>query len=454
MRMETCFARLLGLGAIVAVVMTVLGANPAAAADLLIRNVTLIDGTGAAPLKGTYVTVIGDRIDAVSAAPVQPRAGMRVIDGTGKYLIPGLIDSHIHLVGGRLQRPDGEYYVDRRKALSNLQGYLYSGVTSVVDLGNNEPWLFGLRDEERKGGIVSPRIFAAGAVTTRAGGYGDTRFAVGVSDDWEASKAKLEAHFAAKPDIEKILLDGQTKGAVSNILPLETARKIVRLANERGVKTTVHVGEEEQAWKAIDAGIDSFAHPLRYSAGEDYINVVATKGLPVTTTLAVFNYIQLIGRDTSFLDDLLFKAIVDPADIALQKGAERDRYIKSGMSKEFEGTIREMSSVVKRLYDRGAILAMGTDRTWGASVHMELDLLHKAGIPLLDCLTMGTLNGARFLGKEKDLGSVQRGKLADLVLLNADPLADVKNFQSIAMVIKGGQQIDLKALDLPVNRGR
>ena len=100
----------------------------------------------------------------------------------------------------------------------------------------------------------------------------------------------------------------------------------------------------------------------------------------------------------------------------------------------------------------GVPLALGTDRTWGASVHMELALLQESGIPLKDLLRIATLNGAIYLGREREFGSIEPGKFADMLLLAADPLETVKAYGAIEMVFKGGQRVDRSALDVPANR--
>jgi len=148
------------------------GVGSADAADLLVRDVTLLDGTGAPARVGVSVQVRNGRVLAVhERAPRLP--GATVVDGRGKYLIPGLIDTHIHLQGGRIPLAEGGVRIDRELAVRTLHGYLYSGVTSVVDQGNAADFIFGLRAEERSGALVSPRIFATGANITVPKGHGD-----------------------------------------------------------------------------------------------------------------------------------------------------------------------------------------------------------------------------------------------------------------------------------------
>jgi imidazolonepropionase-like amidohydrolase len=274
--------------------------------------------------------------------------------------------------------------------------------------------------------------------------------------DWAVGKPLLEAYLKRKPDLLKIILEGSPTLAKPDVPQItfsaELVEHIIHFANEHGFRTTVHISEEADAWKALDGGIDDMAHPVRGAASDDYINFVATKHIPICTTTAVFAYIAQIGDDASFLDAPLYKATINPKILEAQKTTERQRYIDSGMSAAFKKNNPRMAQNVKRLFDKGAVLALGTDRTWGPTVHLELATLHDAGIPLFDLVKIATLNAAVYLGQDKDLGSIQRGKLADLLLLKADPTKDVKNFQAIDAVFKGGERVDLAALDLPVNR--
>jgi imidazolonepropionase-like amidohydrolase len=110
-----------------------------------------------------------------------------------------------------------------------------------------------------------------------------------------------------------------------------------------------------------------------------------------------------------------------------------------------------MQRNIKASHDNGVTLALGTDRSFGPTVHQELELIVESGISPVEAIRMATLNGAIYLGMENDLGSIEVGKLADLVMLSADPTEDVTNAQSVVAVFKGGQEIDLSKLDLPVN---
>ena len=136
----------------------------------------------------------------------------------------------------------------------------------------------------------------------------------------------------------------------------------------------------------------------------------------------------------------------------LGKTVDRKLYIDTGMSPFMKMLAPHAMKNIKRLHEAGAVLALGTDRTLAPMVHQELELLAQSGLSAFDCIQIATLNGAKYVGREKDFGSVEPGKWADLLLLDADPAADVRNFRAIVAVFKGGKKIDRTSLDLPVNR--
>ena len=231
-----------------------IGSGVVYSADLLVRDVTLLDGTGAPARAGVSVHVRDGRVLAVHARAPRVARKTTIIDGRGKFLIPGLIDTHVHLQGGRIPLPGGGVRIDRELALRTLHGYLYSGVTSIVDQGNAADFIFGLRAEERAGTLLAPRIFATGANITVPKGYGDNAFSIKVGD-FAADRATLEAHFARRPDIQKFLYDelGTFGAPKAPVLPDEVYAAVVGLAKENGIRTTVHV-VDGQGGAQIPAG--------------------------------------------------------------------------------------------------------------------------------------------------------------------------------------------------------
>jgi len=145
-----------------------------------------------------------------------------------------------------------------------------------------------------------------------------------------------------------------------------------------------------------------------------------------------------------------YRATVAQKDLVLLEKA-RDRYIKGGFGPYFKLVHEYEKRNLKMIHDAGGILAFGSDRTFGPAALTELELIVSAGITPFEVIKIATLNAAIFLGREEDLGSIEVGKLADLVLLDADPSADIGNVKRTAMVVKGGAFVDRGGLDLPIN---
>jgi hypothetical protein len=215
----------------------------------------------------------------------------------------------------------------------------------------------------------------------------------------------------------------------------------------------VHASTELNSEASVLNGITALAHPvLRSELNDSYIQLLVDRKIPISTTTVGYAMTpQLLDGDTSIWDGRLFKAEMTEEELAKAKGADAQASVKSGAALVSKAALPYAKKNIKKLFDAGVILTSGTDRPIGAFTHVELGFLNAAGIPAFDLIKIATLNGAIYVGREKDLGSVEVGKYADLLVLDADPAADVKNFQAINTVIKNGQKIDFAKLDLPVN---
>lgn len=416
---------------------------------LLIEGVNLIDGTGRGPVSGAYVLVRGDRIDTVSRGPIEAPDGTLRIDGRGKYLIPGLMDMHVHLSrGGRGGNPDSE------PGLRALHGYLYSGFTTVYDAGNDPDFIFGLRDRQRAGEIVSPRIFATGTVVTAPGGHGGRRGSPLVSS-WPEAIPALDEHIARQPDMLKLTFDEHGWGTrpLIPLLDVDVMHEVIKYYHQHGIRTTVHISHEYRARQAIDAGVDTLAHPvIQGPVSRDFVQIMASTKTPMVSTLTIGEGYSRLVEHPEFLDQALYRAVLEPGDIERRKTATRDQYD----ARPWTWWMKIMTPVaqenLRQIHEAGGIIVLGSDQSLGPSSHRELELMVQGGISPLDAIRIGTLNAAMFLGKERELGSIEEGKLADMVLLDADPSADIDNAKEINLVILGGRIVDRAALDLPGNR--
>ena len=425
--------------------------------DLIIHNVTLIDGTGAPAKPASTVVVENGRIISVCSCVPKEQEGATVIDGSGQYLLPGLWDTHIHLEGGREGAVGTERKLvnDTETGIRMLHGYIYSGVTSVYDAGNHDEFIFGLRTAQRNGEIVSPRIFAAGRLVARPGGYAASGGGMLV-DSYEEGIEKLDQLFADKPDLVKFIrttrMVGQSEAELPTV-PLDVLDRLIMYSNQRGFRTTVHAVDEGAAWEVVDIGIDALAHPVYMTPTDRSLaTTIAAKGIPVSTTLVVLKNIARIADDPSFFNEPLFTATLNAGDLAHHRDAERQRYVSTGFSNWAEQAYDLAQANVQKLWKDGVILALGTDRTIGAMVHQELELLVETGIPPIEAIRIGTLNAAVYMNKDSELGSIETGKIADMIMVAQDPLADIRNTRLITHVFMDGAEIDRSTLaDLPAN---
>lgn len=416
-----------------------------------IEHVTLIDGTGAPAKRDMTIIVDGDSIAVVAPSAVVPHPTGTVIDGRGKYLMPGMMDIHIHLrahaTGSILDRATKP---DLGIARAALASYLYYGFTTIYDAGNQPEVILPLRADERAGKIQSPHIFATGNLVTYPGSHGDA-IAVRVSD-FEKDKALLDRHIAEqKPDMLKLTYDEEGWGArpMITLMPLDQLQKIIEYYNEHGIRTTVHVSNERRAIEAIYAGVDTLAHPvIQGPVSDNFVRLMAAKKVPFATTLTIGEGYGRLVDHPEFVDAPDFVASFSPVERMTLKTTVRAQYRTRDWTRWMNVMTPICQENIRKVVAAGGIGALGTDQSSGPAGHRELELLVKAGIPPLQVLKMATLNGAVFLGKADRMGSVETGKLADLVLLNADPVADIGNVGDIALVIKAGTIVDESTLPL------
>ena len=420
--------------------------------DWVIDHVTLIDGVHASQPDMT-VAIAGERISAVGPTAVSHGLKGRHIDGSGKYLIPGLIDVHIHLrggfdVGGKVDAELGP--PNREEGLAALASYLYSGVTTVFDAGNRAEHILPLRADERAGKILSPRIFATGNLVTYPGSHGD-RIAVRISD-FEKDKALLDKHIAEQqPDILKLTLEEEGWGSrpMIPLLPVDLLEKITRYYNQHGIRTTVHVSSELRSLEAIYAGADTLAHPvIQAPVSDSFVKLMGAKKIPFASTLTIGENYSRLAEHPEYLDQPLYAASLTAAEREQLKTKTRAEW----QARPWTWWMKIMTPIaeenVRKIHAAGGVVACGTDQSSGPATQRELELLVASGISPLDTLRIATYNSAVFLGKADQLGSVDKGKLADLVLLGKDPTIDINNAKSIVFVMKGGKLIDESQLPL------
>ena len=427
---------------------------PAAQADnVVIEHVTVIDGLGHAPQPDMTVAVDGNRITTVTPTSLAHNLKGKRIDGKGKYLMPGLMDIHIHLRGGvdlTAKVGDTSAPPNRQQGVEALASYLYSGVTTVFDCGNRAEHILGLRADERAGRILSPRIFATGNLVTYPGSHG-TNMAVNVSD-FEKDKALLDKHIAEQqPDMLKLTLEEEGWGSrpMITLMPTDLLEKIVRYYNQHGIRTTVHVSSELRSLEAIYAGSDTLAHPvIQGPVSDSFVKLMGARKTPFASTLTIGENYSRLAEHPEYLDEPLYVASFSAQEREHLKTEVRAEYQKSSWTWWMKTMTPIAMQNVRKVDAAGGTVASGTDQSSGPALQHELELLSAAGIAPLKVIQIATHNSAVFLGKADQMGSIDTGQLADLVLLSKDPTADIKNAKSIVFVMKDGQIIDESKLPL------
>lgn len=418
-----------------------------------IRHRTIRPGTSVRVIDGVVAQVGADR--DVVVAP-----GDEVVEGDGRYLLPGLIDAHVH-INGEPHRgptdadpvPGGPVAIEtdrtRSEMLARLNGFLYCGVTSVYDAGNDQDRMYALRDDERAGRITAPRIFCTGAFVTTTGGHGSTLGSVTTIDSLPADLPRLQAHLARRPDLLKITYDEHNWGVrpLIPILSTELMSDIIFHAHQARIRVTVHVSNEVHAREAVACGADALAHPVIQSpVTEEFVWLLAAKGIPVATTLAIGERYFRLADDPSFLDDPLYRHCLSLPEREELSTAEHERQ----RSNRWADWMRVMTPVaqenLRRLATAGGVVAAGSDLSLGPDLHREMELLQAAGLDAWDVLRSATEHGARYLGRQDILGSVRSGYRADLILLDENPTHDISKMSSISMVMKSGTILDRTAL--------
>jgi imidazolonepropionase-like amidohydrolase len=410
---------------------------------------------GAAALERDQTVVVsGDRIASVGpSASLKPPAGAQVIDGRGRWLMPGLIDSHVHFFqsGNPFARPDAADFTDvvpyasevaRNKARlpATFKVWLASGVTSVLDCGG-PMWNFEARAQAQRS-EAAPRVQVAGPLVSlvdRPPLALDDPPIIKVTNADEA-RALVARELPHKPDFIKMWFIHLPTGdlAAEELI----AQAAADAAHAAGVRFMVHATELDVAKAALRAGADVLVHSVFDKPVDDEFIALALerRAIVIPTLYVVAGYAAVLGGKFEPTEEE--RRLADPEILAAMSKAPRT--IPERASRTTSPAAMES---LPRLWARGVTVALGTDAgnigtLHGPSVFREARLMVEAGLTPAQVLRSATVNGARALGLEAELGDVAEGKKADLVLLDGDPLQSVDNWSRAHRVIRGGRVFD------------
>jgi imidazolonepropionase-like amidohydrolase len=404
-----------------------LSVGPLAVADNTPKPVIALVGgivvaiDGGAARQDAVVVIEGDRISQVGAeGTVTVPANAKIISMKGKWLIPGLMNMHVHL-GLRLPGAAGAQLAnesDREQVLrmaANARLSLLSGATTLRLVGEDHGNDFVLRAAIERGEVIGPRLKTAGGVIVPTGGHGDTE----ADGPYGLAKVTRE-QIKLGADWIKIAISGgiaDTHGSIS-AAPMtdEEMKTLIEVAHRNGIKVTAHNGSSVAAHQAMQFGIDGFEHG--YHLDESVLKEMKAKGVWLVPTIVVS---QPGARE-------FYKKIGSP-----------DWYLA-----RVDSTGKDHWAMLQNAIELGVNIALGTDQfpfepNGGTTATVaEAELYVKAGMTPLQALQSATTQSARMLGVEGDLGRIQPGNYADIVAVEADPTKDISALRTIDFVMKGG----------------
>jgi imidazolonepropionase-like amidohydrolase len=415
------------------------------------KGFTLIDGARRTPLSGAAMIVDGGRIVWVgSAAQLKIPAAATVTDLTGKYVLPGLMNLHGHVsVVSGLEQNARKFYT-RENVAKNLALYASYGVTSVASMGTDQPLVYAIRDEQRRGRPTVSRIFTAGRGFTVKGGYPGTNpgmegvpYEISTPEEAVRDVDELAAH---QPDLVKIWVEDHF-GAVPKI-PIRLSSAIIQEAHKHGLKVVAHVFYLQDAKELAAAGIDGFAHSVRDKpVDEELIALMKRHGTwQMAATLAREASMFAFAKPSPLLSDPFFTRSIAPDVLATLKSSEYQKKLSADPEmSEYPEFLATSEKNLKRLADAGVRYGFGTDtgppaRFAGYFEHWEAELMVQAGLTPMEVITAATRSAAEFLGAH-DLGTVEKGKWADFLVLSANPLSDIRNTRSLESIFIAGNKV-------------
>jgi imidazolonepropionase-like amidohydrolase len=406
-------------------------------APLALTGATLWDGTGAPPIKDAVILIRGGRIEAVGpAGAVSVPADAERRDLDGRWVVPGLVNAHGHV--GQARGLDSGPAAHTRENIEDQLGlYARYGVTTVVSLG--EPGYLGVEvrdaqqaDARRDGGprLNRARLFVAGEVMNPR--HPDEAF------------AQVGERAAREVDWAKIRVDDNL--GAGERMPRETYAAVIEASREAGLPLTAHLVYLEDAKGLVQEGVDVLGHSVRdLPVDAALVESMRERGvcLHPTLTREVSTYIYAERPD--FFDDPFFLRDADPAVITALEDPERQERFTGRAADWYRAQLPVAAANMVALHEGGVRIAFGTDsgppaRFQGYFEHMELELMQEAGMAPVDVLRSATGVAAACMGLE-GVGTLVPGAWADLVVLRADPLADVRNLRQIDEVRVAGNPV-------------
>ncbi|WBX84158.1 amidohydrolase family protein [Sphingosinicella microcystinivorans] len=436
-----------------------IAATPAAAESktsatpLLIRNATLVDGTGDAPKSGIDILVVNGKIASVGPKLAAP-ARTKIVDATGKFVTPGLIDAHVHLHFPTLFQLTED---ERAKVIAHTpKAFLYNGVTTILNVSSPKDWIIAQRQAQRDGRLVAPRIYALGHSFTPEKGWGSRHG--GALSDAAAARAKAEEYVASNLDGFKIVIeDGLGSHGTHVEMPEDMLFAIVDVAKANAMKMYVHAMNLHEFKRAVAIKAQSVIHGLEdpLPEGDSLIADMVNNNVAIVHTASLFR--SFLGPDPRVganLDDPVLVGSVPAFMLAKMRSVafmdeEKALFSKASMMDAYAWAREHNPNIcenIGKMHRGGVKTAVGTDaggtvgyNFQGYNTPWEVKILTECGLTPMEALVAATRNGAEVIGVADTLGTVEPGKIADMLILSADPLQNIENIRAIEWIVQDGK---------------
>ena len=417
---------------------------------LVVEGATVVDGVSSAPIADAVLVIEGGRIRSLrQRGSDEVPVGATRINAAGKTVIPGLISLHGHV--GRTEGIEAnEEYFNRARIQRDANAYLYYGLTQVLSLGHDREAIYEFLADQRAGQTTGARLHTAGLGFGAKNGWPANPYVHRPTSPEEA-RALARRELVNRPGFLKLWVDDRL--GKSPPFPPEIYGPIIEEARQQGVRVTAHVYYLSDAKELLRRGVAALAHSVQdREVDEEFLQLAKQTGVVQIPSLVGIrknvDYVEASG----FLADPGLRLLFPAA--ALETFASKP--YRDSLAKNFDlDLIRRQSEVAakntKKIADAGIPIAVGTDSGLVASFpglweHREMELLVEAGLTPLQAIQAATIVGARFLGIDRDYGSLEAGKVADFVVLNANPLSDITRSREIDSVWMNGGKVDRAAL--------
>ena len=445
-----------------------LAQSPRPPAARVFTGATVVDASGAAPLAGATIVVADGRIAAIGprAEVAIPAGAAPPIDLAGKWVVPGYVDARVHLsrTGSLYARPDlvdlrdivpdeEELAAARRRIDAALARFLACGVTSVADAGGPVT-TYEARDRASRL-EAAPRVAVCGEILSAraapAALASDAAPPIVAVDTPDEARDFVRKALVRGPDFMTIEFPFWPENDIADYEPI--VRAAIDAAHEGGRRAAVRVRSLEPTRAAVRAGADAICHgPEDAPLDDALLAEMRRRGVVYTASLVPFERFSEVVRET-VAPRATEKRFGDPDAIRSWDDVRRiprDHLPDPAFFPDIDPT-PALAANVKRAVDARVTVAVGTSSgnigvLHGPAIHRELELLARAGLTPAEVLAAATRGGAEFLGRAKDLGTLEIGKLADFVVLDADPLKDAAHLARVVLVVKGGIPFDPAAL--------